>query len=99
MYYIHELVVKVRQVDSVAQLIRALHRIRRLHFLQLLLVWGKVPLTSFGGPDYKLLLSTDLCCTDRVNILQGIKFQKPSGFYFLVGYQPFMLICIRLLLN
>jgi hypothetical protein len=42
--------------------------------------FGFRPPTPFGGPDYKLLLSTDLCCTDRVNILQGIKFQKPSGF-------------------
>ena len=29
MYCIHELVVKTRQVDSVAQLVRALHRNRR----------------------------------------------------------------------
>jgi hypothetical protein len=43
----------------------------------LLFVWGAP--TPFGCPDYKLLLSNDLCCTDRVNILQGIKFQKPSG--------------------
>jgi hypothetical protein len=43
----------------------------------LLVLWPPTPL---GGPDYKLLLWTDLCCTDRVNILQGIKFQKPSGF-------------------
>jgi hypothetical protein len=52
MYCIHELVVKTRQVDSVAQpLVRVLHQNRRtadsipargpilLHFLKLLLVW------------------------------------------------------------